>query len=137
MDARIMAGMAAAILMVPLMVQYAGAHGLSAVRPCTEANLAYNTELYREDINGLNEAASLYVEDYPHYTMGNLAAYMVNVYLFEPVELAHCLRDFGVNPGSVAHISPLAYNALAYDKANLKAFAPDFLREIPAPQEGR
>ncbi len=130
-----MMGIGILLLTAPIVIQYGGAHGVISVKDCTIANLPYNQELYKEDIRSINQAAILYVEAHPNYSMKDLASYMVNVYLNQPVELAHCLRDLGINPASVAQLSPLAYNAITYDKANLRGYSHDFLTEIPAPQQ--
>ena len=124
----------AVILGAPLVLQYVDAHGIIAVKDCTSANLPYNEDLYKEDIMSINQAASLYVEGNSHYRMADLASYMVTVYLNQPVELAHCLRDMGVSPSSVAQLSPLAWDALVYDRQNLLGYSHEFLKEIPAPQ---
>lgn len=124
-----------ALLLLPIIVEDGYAHGLVTVKDCTRANLPYNEELYREDIMGINQAALLFAEGNPHYKMGDLASYMVNVYLNQPVELAHCLRDLGVNPASVAQLTPFAYSAITYDKANLEGYSHDFLGEVPPPSE--
>ena len=121
------------IVTMPLAIQDVYACDVVTANGCDKANLQYNEFLYKEDINGLNEEASLYVQAYPHYDISNLASYMVTVYLNQPVELAGCLRDNGVNPASIAQLSPLAYGAIVYDKKNLDGFSPDFLEEIPLP----
>lgn len=124
----------AVVLGAPFALQYGQAHGMITVKDCTAANLPYNEDLYKEDIMSINQAASLYVEGNPHYRMADLASYMVTVYLNQPVELAHCLRDMGVSPSSVSQLSPLAWGALVYDRQNLLGYSHDFLKEIPAPQ---
>lgn len=126
----------AVLLLLPTTVLDSYGHGLVSVKDCNKANLPFNQELYREDILGINQAARYYIEGNPEYKMSDLAAYMVNVYLNQPVELAHCLRDLGINPASVAQLSPLAYDALIYDKKNLQGYSHDFLADIPAPQAG-
>lgn len=123
-----------ALMMIPVIAQHSYADGGVATKDCTAANLQYNEFLYKEDINGINQEAGLYVEAYPHYSMGRLAGYVDNVYLNQPVELAQCLNELAINPASVAQLSPLAYSALVYDKAQLQGYSPDFLKEIPAPQ---
>jgi hypothetical protein len=134
MKIKLAVGVAVALMMIPVIVQNSYADGDVAAKDCTAANLQYNEFLYKEDINGINQEASLYVDAYPHYSMSNLAAYMDNVYLNQPVELAQCLRELAINPTSVVQLSPLAYSALVYDKAQLQGYSPDFLKEIPAPQ---
>lgn len=139
--ARIVTGMKMKILVLtisvivtmPLAVQNIYACDVATPDGCDKANLQYNEFLYKDDINGLNQAAALYVEAHPHYNISNLASYMVTVYLNQPVELANCLRTNGVNPASIAQLSSLAYGALVYDKKNLEGFSPDFLEAIPAP----
>ncbi len=123
----------AAIVTMPMAVQDIYACDVATPDGCDKANLQYNEFLYKEDINGLNEAAVLYVDAHPHYNISDLASYMVTVYLNQPVDLAGCLRANGVNPSSIAQLSPLAYGALVYDKKNLEGFSPDFLEAIPAP----
>lgn len=121
------------LLLMSFVIQDGYAHGVISIKDCNVTNLGYNQELYKEDIISINQAASLYVEGHPNYTMRQLADYMNNVYLNQPVELAHCLRDLGINPTSVAQISHLAYGALVYDRVQLQGYSPNFLREIPAP----
>ncbi|SRR5579885_596827 len=123
-----------ALLLLPITIDNGYGHGLVSVKDCNKANLPFNQELYREDIMSINQAARYYVEGHPNYKMSDMALYMVNVYLNQPVDLAHCLRDLGINPASVAQLSPLAYDALTYDKANLQGYSHDFLAEIPASQ---
>ncbi|GEM_PF-2572526 len=135
MIARILLCLVASILIGPVAIEYVEAHGLVTAKDCTADNLTFNRELYREDIAGINDAARFYVEDNPNYKTADLAQYMVNVYLNQPVELAHCLRDLGINPASVAQLSSLAYGALVYDKANLLGYSHNFLREIPPPDD--
>jgi hypothetical protein len=134
MKIKLAVGVVVALTMIPVIVQNSYADGDVAAKDCTAVNLQYNEFLYREDINGINQAASLYVEAYPHYSMGKLAGYMDNVYLNQPVELAQCLNELAIKPVSVAQISPLAYSALVYNKAQLQGYSPNFLKEIPAPQ---
>lgn len=122
------------LLLMPFVIQDGYAHGVISIKECNVTNLGYNQELYREDIVSINQAASFYAEGHPGYTMRQLAGYVDNVYLNQPVELAHCLRDLGINPASVAQLSPLAYSALVYDRAQLQGYSPNFLREIPSPQ---
>lgn|SRR5574337_900992 len=122
------------LLLLPIIVEDSYGHGIIAAKDCNKTNLPYNQELYKEDIVSINQAARLYIEGNPHYKMSGLASYMVNVYLNQPVEIAHCLRDLGINPSSVAQLSPLAYDALTYDKTNLHGYSHNFLAEIPAPQ---
>ncbi len=124
------------MLLMPYVIQDGYAHGVISIKDCNMKNLDYNQELYREDIIGLNQATSFYVEAHPGYTMKELSGYMDNVYLNQPVELAHCLRDLGINPASVAQVSNLAYSGLVYDRAQLQGYSPNFLKEIPAPQAG-
>ena len=130
---KVLAVAVAVAVFLPLASQPSYACDVAAPDGCGKANLQYNEFLYKEDINGLNMAAALYVVSHPNYEMGNLASYMVTVYLNQPVELAGCLRANGINPASVAQLTPLAYGALVYDKKALDGFSPDFVEEIPAP----
>lgn len=134
MKIKFVVGVAVALMMISVIDQHSYADGDVVAKDCTAVNLQYNEFLYKEDINGINQEASLYVEAYPHYSMGKLAGYVDNVYLNQPVELAQCLNELAINPASVAQLSPLAYGALVYDKAQLQGYSPDFLKEIPAPQ---
>ncbi|MFZ1076905.1 MAG: hypothetical protein WAN47_05705 [Nitrosotalea sp.] len=134
MKIKLAVGVVVALMMIPVIAQHSYADGDVVAKDCTAVNLQYNEFLYKEDINGINQAASLYVEAYPHYSMGKLAGYMDNVYLNQPVELAQCLNELAINPASVAQLSPLAYGALVYDKAQLQGYSPNFLKEIPTPQ---
>ncbi|MGB9003620.1 MAG: hypothetical protein WCC52_07435 [Nitrosotalea sp.] len=134
MKIKLAVGVVVALMMIPAIAQRSYADGDVVAKDCTAVNLQYNEFLYKEDINGINQEAGLYVEAYPHYSMGKLAGYVDNVYLNQPVELAQCLNELAINPASVAQLSPLAYGALGYDKAQLQGYSPDFLKEIPAPQ---
>jgi len=135
MKTKITIGLIVSICIIPFIGQNVYAHGGISAADCTKPNMEYNTFLYKEDINGINDATRLYMEEHPHASMKELIWYLrtVYVYLKQPVELAHCINGLGTNPSSVAQLSPLAWNALTWDKQELEGFAPDFLEEIPAP----
>lgn len=103
---------------------------------CTPSNLDYIKFLYKDNINGFNEAVSLYEHQHPGYTKGSIVAYIYNPFLQVPADLAKCLRDLGVDPSTVAQVSPQLQAVLLFDPERLNKTSPDFVRYVPIPEFG-
>lgn len=114
-----------------LTVQPAGAHGV-VVLQCTPDQLNFNKRMYWENIEGINNAVSLYLGNHP---VADLNGYMHRLYPWMVVipEYGHCIRDMGLDPASVAQLSPQAAKALIEDAPNLVGYSREFLEEIPIP----
>lgn len=100
---------------------------------CTPGQLEFNEYLYKENINGINDAVSLYQHAHPNSPTSDLFSYMGKLYVWMKVvpDYAHCLRDMGVDPSSIVQLTPQAANLLITDANDLSGFSPDFLKEVP------
>lgn len=100
---------------------------------CTPDQLEFNQYMYREHINGINDAIRLYLDGHPHYARSDLSNYMTKLYAhFQPVpEYAQCLREMGINPSSIAHLSNGAVMVLVYDAPEIERFVPNFMKNVP------
>lgn len=121
-----------AAAVIPLNSQYAGADHVIILQ-CTPGQLEFNEYLYKENINGINDAVSLYQHAHPNSPTSDLFSYMGKLYVWMKVvpDYAHCLRDMGVDPSSIVQLTPQAANLLITDANDLSGFSPDFLKEVP------
>lgn len=103
---------------------------------CTTGNLDYVKFLYKSNIDGINEALMLYEQSHPNYTTKSLVDYMYNPFLNKASDSAKCLIDLGINPLTVAQLSPDAQKIFNYDPERLGKMAPLFVKYVPIPEFG-
>ena len=125
------------IIIVLLIYGFPQAHGFEPEGwNCTSQNLDYIKFLYKDNINGINEAIRLYRQSHPNYDMKSLVDYMYNPFLNRVSDSAKCLQDLGVNQTSVAQLSQDAQKILSYDPDRLSKMAPLFVKYVPIPEFG-
>lgn len=119
---------------MPLTFQYASADHVIILQ-CTPDQIVFNKYIYKENINGVNSAVSLYRSAHPASSVSELVSYMGKLYVWMKIipDYAHCLRDMGVDPSTVAQLTPQAANVLINDSNDLLGFSPTFLKEVPIP----
>lgn len=102
---------------------------------CTPGQLSFNEYIYKENINGINDAVTLYRGAHPNSSNADLAGYMTKLYVWMKIipEYAHCMRDMGVDPSTIAQLSNQSAAVLIADADDLRGFSPDFLKEVPIP----
>ncbi len=125
----------AVMMTMPLNLNYAAANGMVVITQCTPDQVVFNKYIYKENINGINNAVSLYRSAHPNATISELTGYMGKLYVWMKVipEYAHCLLHTGIDPSSVVQLSPQAANVLINDVDDLRGFSADFLKEVPIP----
>ncbi len=101
---------------------------------CTEDNLDYVKFLYKSNIDGINDALQLYKQSHPNYGMKSLVDYMYTPFLNKASDSAKCLKDLGIDPLTVAHLSQDAQQVFNYDTARLNKTAPLFAQYVPIPE---
>lgn len=127
--------MVSALVMTSVMAGQPARADHVIILQCVPDQLAFNKYIYMENINGINSAVGLYITSHPNSSTANLASYMGKLYVWMKVipEYAHCMREMGVDPSSVAQLSPQATTTLINDANDLLGFSPDFLKEVPIP----
>ena len=103
---------------------------------CTTGNLDYVKFLYKSNIDGINEAIRLYEQSHPNYSIKSLVDYMYNPFLNKASDSAKCLIDLGINPLTVAQLSPDAQKVFSYEPDRLSKMAPLFVKYVPIPEFG-
>ena len=103
---------------------------------CTAGNLDYVKFLYKSNIDGINEAVRLYEQSHPNYTIKSLVDYMYNPFLNKASDSAKCLIDLGIDPLTVAQLSPDAQKVFTNDPERLSKMAPLFVKYVPIPEFG-
>jgi len=97
---------------------------------CTIENLNYVKFLYKSNIDGINEALRLYKQSHSNYTMKSMVDYMYNPFLNKASDSAKCLMDLGIDPITVAQLSPDTQKVFNYDPNRLSKMAPLFVKYV-------